>query len=177
MKHLIRPAAWTATFLACAFATAAAPTTRPGLHLSTPAGWTQSQEPSPDGKKAGAILITAPAAVHLRIRIQPVPLGDKVLSDDVLKQLVANMVKPELAGQPMPEAQKVEGSASGYKVTFKPPKQGAKGEAVEVTDVVVQMPGLALAAGITTREKSEWLDDAVKILTTATFGRPASATR
>ncbi|MDB5327482.1 MAG: hypothetical protein JWM57_3051 [Phycisphaerales bacterium] len=176
------PTAWWPTFVACAIAlasnvgsaaTPAAPTTRPGLHLMTPAGWKQDQEPSPDGKKAGGIIITAPAAVHLRLRIQPIPLGDKVLADDVIQKLVTNMAKPELGDQAVPPLEKLEGPASGFMVTFTPAKQADKGEKFVVTAAVVQMPGLALAASITHRENSEWLDDALTIVKTATFGRSA----
>lgn len=180
MKPL-HPGAWRATFVACAIAlashaTAATPTTRPGLHLTTLTGWTQQQEPAVDPKKAGGIIITAPAAVHLRLRIQPIPLGDKVLADDVIQKLVTNMAKPELGDQPVPPLAKLEGSARGFMVTFTPPKQNDTGEKFVVTAAVVQMPGLALAASITHRDRSEWLDDALTIVKTATFGRPAKAT-
>ncbi|HEX8325819.1 MAG TPA: hypothetical protein VF595_18085 [Tepidisphaeraceae bacterium] len=164
-----------ALFPAAAFAQPS-PAKKPGLHLEVPTGWTQKQATGTNPKMPASIEINAPAgAGPMRLKIQPIPIGARVLNDDQIKQIITDMAKPMVEGSAEKEVKltKVEGSASGYRCTLTPAK-AAPGKAIAVTNVVVQMPGLALAVAVTHLAETPALDKAIDVIRTATYDAPAT---
>lgn len=162
-----------AIVLACVAGAIAAdpPKSSTGLKLTTPAGWRQQ---TTDNK--GAIQITGTAADPVRMRVQPIRLGDKVLTDEQIQKIIQNMAEGDAGLDPKnpPAFVKIDGQASGFSQTFTPAKQANEKQKTNVTNILVQLPGLALTASITHRPDAKALQQAIDVLRNASYTAPAN---